>query len=292
MVFDGITFFKEFHIRYTESGPNVSRGWVGIPCPFCNDRSDHLGFHLQTSAMSCWKCGRHSALDYVKTVLRIPISEAKIIFSRYLTKNISGLKREKTNYASSIELPSNSFTDNELSYIKKRMMDDSHIKKYDLRSGGLIGDWAYRIVIPIYYNHCLVSATGRTIADVKPKYFTLPKEKSLLNIKHIFFGLDLVENNTVVVVEGPLDAIRGGSGFVSSFGVNMSDEQLLLLKEYDTVIFIKDSDEAGENMVKSAYKLSSLGAKNVEVISITPYKDIGEMPQDEINNIRKELGLV
>lgn len=291
LVFDGIQFFKDFHIRYSLSGSNVSRGWAGVPCPFCGDSSDHLGLHLQTGAMSCWRCGRHSALDYVKNVLRIPFSEAKTLYSRYLVRKTSHiLDKGLADIPSTIYLPPPLFTYAEKNYMEKRNLTKYHQEKYDLRGGGLTGDWAYRIVIPVCYNNCIVSATGRTIAkDVEPKYLSLSKSLSIMNLRHIFLAMDLVPGNTVAVVEGPIDAIRGGPGFIASFGANLSDEQLLLLREYDTIYFVRDSDKAGEQYVKEAYKLSALGAKCVQVVTLEGFKDIGEMPSDEIAGMRKEL---
>lgn len=295
--FDGIQFLKDFKIRYTDHSPNVSQGWIGTPCPFCNDRSDHLGLHIATGAMSCWKCGKHSALEYILNVLRISKSEAKSIYSRYLTKNVHNnmydINKQNKKYVTSISLPDNDFTIAERKYLKKRMLTSNHVEQYDLRGGGLTGDWAYRIVIPIYYNKLLVSATGRSIvSSVEPKYFTLAKDKSIMNLKHIFLGLDLVDTESIAVVEGPLDAIRGGPGFVASFGVNLSDEQLLLLLQYDTIYFVRDSDEAGDHFTKEAYKLASLGAKNVEVVTLEGFKDIGEASQEYIDELRKELCFV
>jgi hypothetical protein len=290
--FNSIQFLKDFHIRYSVSGPNVSQGWIGTSCPFCRDHSDHLGIHLQTSAMSCWRCGRHSNVEYVTIVLGIPRSEAKSIYSRYLTKVLHHNNANVTvQYASYVALPDPVFTNIEELYLDKRMLTSYHKKTYDLRGGGIIGEWAFRIVIPICYNEMIVSATGRNIFDVKPKYYSLDPSKSIMNLKHLFLGMDLIPKETVIVVEGPIDAIRGGPGFVASFGSNLSDEQLLLLREYDTIYFIRDSDRAGDNFVKEAYNLSSICTKSIEVIKLEGYKDVGEMPEDEIVDLRKELML-
>lgn len=289
--FNSTQFLKDFKIRYTEHSPNVSQGWMGVACPFCNDKSDHLGIHIATGGMSCWRCGRHSPLDYIIAVLRIPRSEAKTIYSRYLTKSLHpNIGNVKVQYASEVTLPPKEFTPSEVAYLNKRNFTQHHIDTYDLRGGRYFGEWAYRIVIPIQYNNVIVSATGRTIADAKPKYYSLEPSKSIMNLKHIFFGLDLAKD-AVAVVEGPIDAIKGGPGFIASFGTTIKDEQLLLLKEYDTIYFVKDNDKAGEQFVREAYKLSSMGVRNVEVVSIDDYKDVGEMPQDAIDDLRKELNL-
>lgn len=172
------------------------------------------------------------------------------------------------------------------------MLNDYHITTYDLRGGGIVGDWAYRIVIPVYYNNYIVSATARTIAEeVRPKYKSLSNSLSVIDLKHVFLGLDLVKGSSVAVVEGPLDAIRGGPGFIAAFGATLSEEQLLLLKEFDTIYFVRDSDEAGEQFVDEAYKLSAICTSNIEVVQLEGAKDVGAMKDDEIAGVRKELRL-
>lgn len=292
ITFDGIQFFKDFHIRYTTHSPNVSHGWAGTPCPFCNDRSDHLGLHIQTGAMNCWKCGKHSALDYVKAVLKVPASEAKSLYSRYLTRTIRRESDIKTRVFSITLPPPNVFTSAETIYMERRMITPSHVKTYDLRGGGIVGDWAYRVVIPVYYNNYVISATARSIVEgVRPKYKSLSNSLSIIDLKHVFLGLDLVQGGTVAVVEGPLDAIRGGPGFISSFGASLSEEQLLLLREFDTIYFVRDSDEAGEQYVKEAYKLSAICHKPIEIVQLEEAKDVGAMKDEAILELRKELGL-
>jgi DNA primase len=146
--------------------------------------------------------------------------------------------------------------------------------------------------MPIYYNHRICSCTGRSItADLTPKYWTLPLEEEIIHHKHILYGLDDVDD-IAVPVEGPIDAIRGGKGFVSTFGVQVTDEQKCMLLPIDHVIFVKDNDLAGEKFTQCAYELSALGHKNVEVVTLGgTAKDIGAMPRDEILDVRKELGL-
>lgn len=103
--------------------------------------------------------------------------------------------------------------------------------------------------------------------------------------------MDLVDD-LAVVVEGPVDALKGGDGFIASFGVDLTDEQLCVLLRYEKVIFLRDNDAGGNKTVEMAYKLSSLGHDDVELVAAgTEYKDIGEMPDDAILDLRKGLGL-
>lgn len=294
MVFDGVSFFRDFSIPYYTQSKNASQGWYSLRCPFHGDHTDHMGFNPSSGAMSCWICGKKSALDFVKTVLGISRSEASVVFTKYLVNGTGRgvLCEKKKATGTSIALPGKDFTNAERKYLERRNMDLDVLGDYDLRSGGYVDPWAYRIVIPVIYNKTIVSATGRAISkQMQPKYWTLPMDREIIHHKHIFLGLDMVDD-IAVVVEGPIDAIRGGPGFIASFGVNLTDEQLCLLLRYKYVVFLQDSDEAGAKFAEQAYKLSALGADNVELAHLPDgFKDVGEMGDNDISCLRKELGL-
>jgi DNA primase len=293
MIFDGVSFFRDFNITYYTQSKNASQGWYSLRCPFHGDHADHMGFNPQSGALSCWICGKKSPIDYIKAVLGIPKSEAFNLYRKYLSRSKSALgKTRKKASGNSIVLPNNPFTKAEQKYLDKRGINDSHKEIYDIRSGGLSDPWAYRIIFPIFSNGTIVSATGRGISkDMEPKYWTLPLDREIIHHKHIFYGLDLADK-IAVVVEGPVDAVKGGPGFIASFGVNMSDEQLCTLLLFENVIFLKDNDAAGEKFTEQAYKLASLGAENVEVVTMDKnFKDVGEMDEKSVNDLRKELGL-
>ena len=293
MLFDGVTFFREFNIAYNTRSKNASRGWYSLKCPFHNDRADHLGFNPASGAFSCWICGKKGSLKFVKEVLGVSRSEASVVHNKYLVNGTRlGLSGEtKKAEAMSVELPGNRFTQTELIYMERRGITEELREQYDIRSGGYTDPWGYRIVIPIKIKGTVVSATGRAInKEMTPKYWTLPFEKEMVHHKHTFLNIDSVQH-TAVVVEGPIDAIKGGAGFIASFGVNLTDEQIIILKRFKNVIFLQDSDEAGNKFRDQAYRLSSLGG-NVELAHLPEgFKDVGEMDVKSIQNMRKELGL-
>ena len=292
MVFDGLSFFRDNNIIYTNESSNVSQGWVGLRCPFCSDSSDHLGFNEQSGAFSCWHCGAHSPLDTIEALLSISRGEAITVYRQYLKEGASHYIARKKATADRIILPGKDFSPVERRYLEKRMFTGDQIEFYDMRSGGIMGLWQYRIVFPIYYNGMVVSATGRSLFDVKPKYYTLPPEKELIRHKDIFFGLDYVPGKAAAIVEGPVDAMRGGPGFIASFGVNLTDEQLTLCSFFDTLYMVRDADDAGENSTEQAYRLAALYGNriSIEVIDINNgHKDLGETPEDQLVELRKEI---
>ena len=295
MVFDGIAFLKEFNIPYVTSSPNVSAGWIGLRCPFCGDKADHMGMNISVGAFSCWRCGSKGTIETIQRLIGIPKQDASRIYAQFLVRRIAhneATYRPKAS-ASQVILPDKEFTRGEVAYLKRRNLLSS-VDTYNLRSGGISGDWAWRIVIPIILNGIIVSATGRYITETPegvPKYKTLSHGAEIIHHKHIYLGLDFVQDTTIVV-EGPIDAIRGGPGFISSFGINMMPEQIALLSKYKSVIFLFDNeDQAQRQADKYATMVAVLGNTEVEVARLEGIKDLGEASDAEIADVRKEFGL-
>jgi DNA primase len=71
---------------------------------------------------------------------------------------------------------------------------------------------------------------------------------------------------------------------VATLGANVSNKQIELLQKYfNNIIVIADNDEAGGNMKDRI--VERLGSR-VSVIKINKqYKDIGDMPDEEIKDL-------
>ena len=109
----------------------------------------------------------------------------------------------------------------------------------------------------------------------------LPKAKVLFNLHRVKTA------DRVYVVESSFDAIRldqVGFPAVATLGANVSNFQIDLLQKYfNNIIVIADNDEAGGNMKTRVQE--KLGSR-VSVIQLNKeYKDIGDMPDDEIKKL-------
>jgi DNA primase len=116
-------------------------------------------------------------------------------------------------------------------FLTKRRYDFEKIqRKYDLLGvGPTLDDWKFRLIIPVYMNHQLVTYVGRdTTGKSEIPYRNAPIEKSIIQSKHCLYNLDTVKD-TVIVVEGILDCWRIGSSAVATFGTQVTREQILLL---------------------------------------------------------------
>ena len=54
--FDVRSWLEDQNISYSKEGKNISNGWIGINCVFCQDTSNHLGI-TPNNRITCWKCG-------------------------------------------------------------------------------------------------------------------------------------------------------------------------------------------------------------------------------------------
>ena len=127
-----------------------------------------------------------------------------------------------------------------------------------------------------------VGFVGRSIEGKEFKNTPgLPKAKTLFNLHRVKTA------DRVYVVESSFDAIRLDQiGFpaIATLGANVSNIQIELLQKYfNNIIVIADNDEAGGNMKDRI--VEKLGSRVSLVQLNKQYKDIGDMPDEEIKTL-------
>lgn len=301
-----IDFKKLFDDLHIETRNDLKRNWVHINCPFCRNPPDtHFngGFNRIEIRYSCFRCGSHYYLDTLSRVMGVGISEVKNTLKGY--NYITDEKPpERIAKGHDLELPGYRLDEIERQYLKDRGFDPDYLQsKFHVRGGGVCGEWAYRILIPIYYNHILVSWTGRSILskeEIKelkiPRYKNLSIEQSVINSKEIFFNLDNCNRDEVILVEGPFDVLKMGDDCICSLGTSVTREQeLFLASRFKKVYIAFDNEPAAQEKAKHlGMNLSSVFMK-VEVVNICEdfnKNDPGELTEEEVMNIKKELGFL
>ena len=288
--FDILTYLTDKNIETVFDGKNVSSGWVGVQCPFCNDPSFHLGINLQSKLISCWRCSaKGSVIRFIASVENCSFSKAKDIVSRY--RNLGYIHfEEETDRVERVELPkaaSKKFPGDPMKYLGQRGFDpDFLIQKYDLSYCGLVGDYKFRILIPVYFKNKLVTFTTRdTTNQATLPYKHLSKEKSVMPIKSVLYNMDNAIDKAILV-EGVFDAWRLGDGAIASFGTEVTDEQKLLLKSFSRLFIMFDSDATDR-----AYELSYQLAPLIQEVFVVEMKegDPCNLSNEEVLAIRKDL---
>jgi len=296
--FDIISYLEDSNIPYSDEGKNISSNWIGLQCPLCDDTSTHLGVNLDSKSFSCFRCGeKGNAIKLVAILERISQKKAVKIVRKYFDSNFFLNPREEIKHTDSVQLPlgvTKNFTSTHLEYLQNRNFNPQYlINKYNLYAGGVVGEFAHRIVAPVYLDKKLISFVGRDITNLAEKrYKNLSNEKSSVEIKKILYNIDTVKQD-VILVEGLFDVFRIGDGCVATLGTVVTNEQILLLKGLRNVFILFDSEEKDKNAKRQAEELASrisLFVKNVETINLTK-GDPCDMLEDEVLQLRKEINI-
>jgi 5S rRNA maturation endonuclease (ribonuclease M5)/intein/homing endonuclease len=172
-------------------------------------------------------------------------------------------------------------------YLLGRNLTDDDIVKWDIRFGGA------SIVIPVYTKRRrLLGAVYRMlIPGFEPRYMNQVGKGHLFGADHFVRG----EDDTVIVVEGPMDCINmhkmGFSNTVATLGIQVTPEQLMKVKRLANNVFLlfdKDENNAGQ---KTTLKVAEflLGINDIKIPDYSFYlsKDPGEMNKEEVDGILK-----
>jgi len=288
--FDILTYLQSRNIPYQTGGDNVSSGWIGTSCIFCIDHSNHLGINLQSKAFNCLKCGETgSASKLVQTIDGVDWYKAKTIMEEF--SGALYTPREK-KFQSKTALPigaSKKFPQSHLDFLSKRRYNEGVIETYDLYATGPVGVYNHRIIIPVFVNRRMVAFVGRDITGQSDTpYRNSSEQYGTKDVKQVLYNIDNVIGNTVVIVEGVLDAWRVGDGAVCTFGTKYTREQLRLLKGMHRVFVLYDAD-AIAIAHKLAYDLSSF-VREIKVLEMSE-GDPDTMTDDDVRALRKEINL-
>lgn len=299
-MFDVIRFLDDHGIQWWPAGsPNVSRGHVGVTCPFCDDNYNHLGLDVQGERTPyCWKCGTHSWYDYVKAVSGENVRQVEKRYKTIFSHQAAYIPEIPRGTASVCVPPGDTnFKEAHKQYLAGRGFDPEYvIRKYKLQvTGKVFGEesgFSYRIIIPILLNGKVVSYQGRSYADSKPKYLTCSPEKEVVFHKDTLYNVDNARGRSVIIVEGAIDTMKLGDNTVATFGTAFTKSQLnQIYHRYDRGFLLFDGEEKAQKIAREkARTLASLGL-DVEVIMLD-YGDAGDLSSDDAIHLKSELGVI
>ena len=278
-------------IDYRESGKNIGHDWIGVCCPFCgDDLGYHLGIHLNSPVISCFRCGKvGNTLTYVAQEMQ-SYSKAIALLKQFIPKELKPNEIEESNSINTVELPKNATripTEPQIKYLEKRKYYWKTLhEKYNLHYCNPIGDFANRIIVPIYKQRRLVTFTSIDIANNSPlRYKHLSEKLSVCPIKDMLFGIENTNGYIACIVEGLFDQFRLGDGSICTFGATLSPNQILLLSKFSKLYIIFDGDEPGR---KAAQTLSdTLGVfTDVSIVHLPEGKDPDTLSKKDIWQIK------
>ena len=297
--FDVIEYLQETGISYTESGKNVSHNWIGISCPFCGDQSNHCGINVHSKVFSCFRCGtKGNITKLIGELENKTFSGAMNTVKKFLKKEKyaytqSGKKKIRSNEMVESLISENAVVlcKKDQDYLVSRGFEPKSLESnYGILSCKPTSDYAQRILIP--YNILgkpFTFSTRDVSGKAKVKYKHCPISRSVAAPKELLFGIDHATKDTCVVVEGCFDVFRVGFGAVALSGIQYTRTQVLALSRFKRIFLLFDPEtQAQEAALKLANDLSFCSA-SVEILKLDIDCDPGDMKEDDVKCLRKEI---
>jgi hypothetical protein len=287
----------ELNISFREAGSHhhVSRGWLGLDCPSCSPNSGRfrLGYNLSRGYLSCWVCGYQRLPETLATLSGR--SEGEI---RSLLRSMDGsahVPGPEEKPQGTLKLPVGRLPlDHPLcrphrDYLRGRGFRDLEglVRLWGIEGIALAPRLQWRLFLPICSGGRPVSWTTRAVADGEGvlRYVTAGPDEEEVGSKSLLYGGDLARSS-VVVVEGPLDAIRIGPGAVATLGTGYSRAQLVRLAGYPQRVIVFDSEPGAQRRAgRLASELALFPGKTVRVELDAP--DPGSASPGEVRKLRK-----
>lgn len=296
----------EIGINPSIDGKNISTGWIGIQCPFCDDQSNHMGIRVSDLRCSCWICGGHSFISLIKELTDCSHSKAKRLH-KVLAEGSADELADRTNppinasqyyssRSSTILPPDSTYPISKIhkEYLRSRNFHPNRIaRKYDLRSCTAIGRYKFRLIIPIYQSRRLVSFTTRAIFDeMSPKYLNPTSREVEISPKKTVYNIDnLIEGHDALVLEGVTDCWRFGDGAVALNGINFTQRQLVdvVEKKIRNAYIMFDNERTAQRRAEEFCRLIYPFTKNVEQLAPEIKNDLGEFTPRQVLELKKIL---
>lgn len=301
---DIVKIYQDYSIRSAyENDQHYRDGWVNTGCPHCSGNpGNHLGWNLAGNYFFCWRCGGKSTLQTLSKLLGVSFQEAKNIERKYKSGRTFHNKKIKV-IKSKFKMPQMMVNISDykmaLNYMLKRGFFKNDIKDLEqqfhlkaIKSVSIYDnlDLCYRIVAPIIFNKEFVSWQSRDLTNNSSlKYITCPAKREVIEHKKILYNAPEY-SNTIVLCEGIFDVFKvflSGYNSTCCFGVEYTNDQLLLLMKYKRVLIFLDPDKAGRKHTKDFFQRLVFAGINAEMVKNKYNKDPGEMSKKLINECLK-----
>ncbi len=306
--FDFARLCRDRGIGVAHPGHRHSRsGWVAVHCPLCGLHADdgyYLGYSEASGIFTCWRCGRENKgkVGIVAKLCNVSTRDAFDLILKYA--GVTRLQRwkEEVPLAKKTEqlvLPGDVLPmECHREYLQKRRFDlDFLVRRYGIRFCGRVGDYKYRIMIPVMGWHDdawkVVSYQGRDATGSSAlRYKACTKAQELVHHKHLIYNQARRDYGRILVVEGVFDAWRMGERARATFGIAYTKEQVAELAKHEEVIIMYDCEEveAQRQADKLAWDVTNLGGSAKAVNVKTGGRDPAELEDEEVCEINRQLG--
>lgn len=280
--------------------PHFREGWVNMLCPFCGSLKNHLGLTEDGRRANCYKCGPKHPYQVLRVLLRWSTEELEAfkqqrLFEPDTWKQDTVVYGKYTPPKNLLELfPKDIESLHQRGWDTQRIFATSQL--YGLQSIGPFSGYPAGIFIPIKdVLGRLVSWTirYRIPEPGKPRYHTAKNEEKTQSEKHLLFGENHVREqglNTIIICEGPFDAMAIGPGAVCVFGLAYSVQQVAKMVKYPRRIVCFDSESHAQNIAHRLCRDLSVFPGHTEQVELNA-KDPGSATHQEIKSLKEYAGI-
>ena len=296
-MFDAISYLRMRGIRVWTQGKNVSPGWIGIRCLYCSDQSNHLGINLKSGKFRCWKCKKRGHIRWIiQTLEGVSEDQANQRILEYDDPTFTSVLQDIKYTTPEKVLPKEAtkdFWEMHIEYLRERNFDAHHlIRKYDLYCTHNVGDYKFRIVVPVKMNQTMVCFTARDVTGKQElRYKSSPLEGYTIDPSRVLYNIDSVYD-TAIVMEGVTDVWRVGDPGIALLNKEFNPKHLLTLQQKGVrrCFFIYDAEKEATEQAKEAAAMASGVMPVVEQIELRE-GDPGSLSPKDALELRKFLGL-
>ena len=285
-----VDLFDSLGVEYiTEGSHHCTTGWLQLPwCPSCStagDRNYRLGVHTVSKAWNCWSCGRLRGADAMSTITGLGVDECARLLGQceqWLTVSAPRKKGKVVIPDGVVDmLPAHR------EYLRSRKISPDYAAEvWGVRGIGPQRRLPWRLWLPVRLDRVL-SWTTRTIGERGPRYVSASQEEEAIPHKELLYGEELA-GNSVIVVEGPLDAMRIGEGAVASFGTSWTTAQAKRLSRFSKRVIVFDSEPTAQR--KACELADYIGASEGQTLVVEiEAPDPGSADESELQALRRML---
>lgn len=291
-----VDLLQEHRVHFKTEGRGTRPGWIQFQCPHCGGGSDptklYCGYNIGGNYVSCWQCGYHKSIETLSLLTKLSVSALLKEF-KPPSRSLRQRSDERGAKQRHLELPTgivySPVPAPHRRFIATRQLLAKQVSQlWQLGYISLSRRLPWRVFIPVHYHGQIVSWTTRTIGNKEPRYISAKPSQELMPLKSLLFGEDYCHDDTVLVTEGPFDAMRIGPGAVALFGLAYTLQQMGRIAKYRKRIIVFDNEPVAQ--AKAAVlcaELQKMGGKTINIQ--IDAKDPGSASDKEIKRLRKEL---
>lgn len=323
--FDWKRFCIEYSVPFVEHGANVAQGNINCPCPYCDDPSEHLGLSLdpKTPSWGCWRCkaGGRSPTRLVCKLAGVPFPKALQIVALHNKPSPDEFERmleppkeaPKSPRSAALALPAGCRALNDGSAGAQRFLDYLTHRGFTQGDGqrlatdyalhyALVGEQAWRVVLPVYQHGKLQAWTGRSIHAQSTLRYKANFDgiiKQCLANTDVLLREGMHKEETLVVAEGPMDflkldfygrahGLRATCTFGTAWSIHQVGKLLPLVHRFGRTVVLYDQNAymAGASL---AAEVKAFTHGDVRALEMKGAKDPGDLTPKEVVQLARRL---